>query len=68
MSEINIIDSYGDRVVIKRDDLKDLERQLDKAREVHETFARYVRRESSESFIKFKADLQLGYLKEKGDE
>ena len=32
MSDISIIDSYGDRVVIKREDLKSLERQLDLAK------------------------------------
>ena len=32
MSEISIIDSYGDIVVVKRDDLKALERQLELAK------------------------------------
>jgi len=31
---LEIVDSYGDRVVIKRNDLKTLERQLEEAREV----------------------------------
>ena len=33
MSELEIFDSYGNRVVVKRSELNDLKRQLEEARE-----------------------------------
>lgn len=38
MNELEIFDSYGNRVVVKRSELNDLKRQLEEARDEVETY------------------------------
>ena len=69
MSDISIIDSYGDRVVIKREDLKSLERQLEEVREREITFLNSLLWDMLPSDPRYSViHKRIEQLKEKGDE